>query len=191
MRRTAFDDRRDQEAADDHYIADRLMCRAEGCPNRWSVAEGMIGEGIRGLCSAHQWSDPMQWAAVTVEQQRRMMARGPARSHYTGADTLGCLRCGGGTPRAELSNYGGMCHGCYRLYLSGGRQQGSPISRQQCAEALEGLRGAVGGMGRGGKTWAHNLRDRELAGESLSKAQRDTWRAALQERVPQSPEVKA
>jgi hypothetical protein len=39
----------------------RLMCYAHGCPNKWSVQVG----GSKPMCSAHQWSDPDEWGAIT------------------------------------------------------------------------------------------------------------------------------
>jgi hypothetical protein len=39
-----------------------LMCKAHGCPNRWSVD---LGGG--GLCSRHAWVDPSKWGEVTRE----------------------------------------------------------------------------------------------------------------------------
>lgn len=36
-----------------------LMCRAHGCPNRWSVDIG------GGLCSRHAWVEPAKWGEVT------------------------------------------------------------------------------------------------------------------------------
>lgn len=41
-----------------------LMCRAQGCPNRWSID----AEGRNKLCSAHAWSDPHLWPRITQEQ---------------------------------------------------------------------------------------------------------------------------
>jgi hypothetical protein len=38
-----------------------LMCSANGCPNFWSVKMG------KPLCSAHQWSDPKEWGAITAK----------------------------------------------------------------------------------------------------------------------------
>lgn len=39
-----------------------LMCKAHGCPNRWSVD---LGGG--GLCSRHAWVEPSKWGEVTRE----------------------------------------------------------------------------------------------------------------------------
>jgi len=37
-----------------------LMCSAIGCPNFWTVKMG------KPLCSAHQWSEPKEWGAITA-----------------------------------------------------------------------------------------------------------------------------
>lgn len=50
-------DKTDQQ--DDHSS---LMCKAHGCPNRWSV-----DKGGGGLCSRHAWVDPSKWGEVTRE----------------------------------------------------------------------------------------------------------------------------
>lgn len=44
------------------------MCRAQECPNRWSVSEGH-------LCSAHAWAPPEKWYDITNEQLRLFAAR--------------------------------------------------------------------------------------------------------------------
>ena len=67
MKRSAFDDSRDQRIARESQHDSRLMCQASGCPNRWSVSD-QPGAGARGLCSAHAWSEPMHWPAITQEQ---------------------------------------------------------------------------------------------------------------------------
>lgn len=48
----------------DTNVEARLMCQANGCPNRWAVDAG----GGR-LCSAHQWASRPLWPQVTQEQQ--------------------------------------------------------------------------------------------------------------------------
>ena len=58
--------RRDQRTAADTPQADTrdLMCRADYCPNRWSV------DGGRGrCCSAHAWASTHRWPEITREQQ--------------------------------------------------------------------------------------------------------------------------
>jgi hypothetical protein len=58
---------RDKRIADEANGADReQMCRASDCPNRWSVHT----EGSAPLCSAHRWSEPQDWPAVTEKVKR-------------------------------------------------------------------------------------------------------------------------
>lgn len=66
MKRSAFDENRDQRIADHVSATDQaLMCRAQGCPLCWSVnAEGRVH-----LCSAHAWSDPEDWPRITARLQ--------------------------------------------------------------------------------------------------------------------------
>lgn len=63
MKRTAFDERRDQRIADESTVDRHLMCAADHCPRRWSVQRG----GEKGLCSAHAWADPNKWPQVTQD----------------------------------------------------------------------------------------------------------------------------
>lgn len=98
MKRSAFDERRDQHTADHHeargYTSD-LMCMAHGCPNRWSY-----DAGAGRMCSAHaSVSDRMLWPQVTQEQQDaetdRARARGepkPPQHRYTHAEKSEILR---------------------------------------------------------------------------------------------------
>ena len=62
MKRTAFDENRDQRVAEEAGADQRLMCCAHGCPNRWSVDIG------KRMCSAHYAADPIEWPAVTQQQ---------------------------------------------------------------------------------------------------------------------------
>ena len=48
------------EQQEDSYSP--LMCKAYGCPNRWSVD---FGSG--GMCSRHAWVEPTRWGQVTRE----------------------------------------------------------------------------------------------------------------------------
>jgi len=68
MKRSAFDNTRDQIAADREDFAKgytpELMCAAQGCPNRWSVD---AGQGR--CCSAHAWASRGQWPEITQQQQ--------------------------------------------------------------------------------------------------------------------------
>ena len=63
MKQSAYDRFRDNRVADDSDIDRDFMCRADGCPNKWSVRI----EGRQPLCSAHAWSDPHDWPAITQE----------------------------------------------------------------------------------------------------------------------------
>lgn len=66
MRRSAFDESRDQRIAEEVNSDRKLMCSAAGCPNRWTV-----DAGNGRACSAHAWADAKQWPAITREQQAR------------------------------------------------------------------------------------------------------------------------
>jgi hypothetical protein len=67
MRRTTFDENRDQRAVDEAVSGGSLMCCAHGCPNRWTVDSG--DRGIHRLCSAHAWSDRDRWPSITNQQR--------------------------------------------------------------------------------------------------------------------------
>jgi len=54
-----------QENQDDS----KLMCSANGCPNRWSINMG------KPLCSAHQWADPADWGKVTAKLNGMNLAK--------------------------------------------------------------------------------------------------------------------
>ena len=43
-----------------------VMCRADGCPNRWTVNT----EGACRLCRAHAWAPTNLWPLITNEQLR-------------------------------------------------------------------------------------------------------------------------
>ena len=45
--------------ADDGGLRDDTMCRANGCPNRWTVA------GSGRLCSTHAWAPAHEWPRLT------------------------------------------------------------------------------------------------------------------------------
>jgi hypothetical protein len=61
MRRTAFDESRDQRIANEAAPDRAQLCAANGCPNRWSV-------GPARLCSAHARADRHLWPQITQEQ---------------------------------------------------------------------------------------------------------------------------
>jgi hypothetical protein len=65
-KQTAFERAVDQRVADESTSYDPLMCRAKGCPNRWSVDSG--DRGVNHLCSAHAWSDSRDWPQITQAQ---------------------------------------------------------------------------------------------------------------------------
>ncbi len=51
-----------------------LNCAAYNCPNRWSV-----DAGNGRLCSAHAWSDPMDWGRISAhENSKTIMGAGKA-----------------------------------------------------------------------------------------------------------------
>jgi hypothetical protein len=63
MKRTAFDQFDDKRVAEGANDDRALMCSAHQCPNRWSV-----DNGSGRLCSAHAWSDRLEWPAITAQQ---------------------------------------------------------------------------------------------------------------------------
>lgn len=63
MKRTTFDETRDQRIANETMAERSLMCAARGCPNRWAVD---AGKGK--LCSAHAWADAAEWPLITEQQ---------------------------------------------------------------------------------------------------------------------------
>lgn len=61
MKRTTFDKTGDQIAADRSGPDPKLMCTANGCPNRWSTSDGQ-------LCRWHAAeTDPHKWPWITQE----------------------------------------------------------------------------------------------------------------------------
>lgn len=63
MKRTRFDDSRDQRIAAEAGPDHALMCSANGCPNRWTC------DFAGRLCSAHAHAERHEWPAVTQQQQ--------------------------------------------------------------------------------------------------------------------------
>ena len=80
MRRTAFDETRDQHIASEVTSERSLQCAAPGCPNRWSV-DGEAGR----TCSAHAWADRRDWPRVTREQLDHQVER----ARYGAAERAG------------------------------------------------------------------------------------------------------
>lgn len=91
-----FNAKRDAETVRELDADHTLMCRASGCPNRWTVDSGAP------LCSAHAWCDPVHWPQVTQEQldaqldrARRVESAPPSAKRWTHAEKtelLGRLR---------------------------------------------------------------------------------------------------
>lgn len=86
MKRTAFDESRDQRVANETGRSASLMCRAHGCPNLWSTSIG-------NLCRWHAASEPHYWPEITREQQdaetdRAVYASAERREVYTQPMTL-------------------------------------------------------------------------------------------------------
>lgn len=59
MKRSAFDEHRDQRIAAESQSDRHLMCAAHGCPLRWSVNFG------EPLCSVHNGYERHDWPRVT------------------------------------------------------------------------------------------------------------------------------
>lgn len=77
MRRTTFDEKRDQHTAD--YAADPVdvvgRCSADGCPNIWTTSQGM-------LCQWHHAEkDRHLWPYVTAELRREITDRAFAKQN--------------------------------------------------------------------------------------------------------------
>lgn len=123
----------DEKIAAEVESENKLMCQAHNCPNRWSV-----DAGNGRLCSAHAWSDPMDWGAITQRIHSAQFTK-VSRTPEPPMDPM--------TPEEK------------RYVL------------QRLAEAFKAPKDY--------KAWAHNLRDREAAGEELSPLKRKMWRDAL------------
>lgn len=103
MRRARFDERSENGGAA-LAIEDTsaLMCRAHGCPMRWSFA--LTGES-RGLCSAHQQADKAEeWPAITdrvrngwwpYRKQTREESAEMMAARNAASDEVSALRGGG------------------------------------------------------------------------------------------------
>ena len=65
---------RDQRIADEtQQYAEHLMCKAHGCPCRWSV-----DAGNGRLCSSHAWADHGDWPRIT----QRLIDAEADRAYY-------------------------------------------------------------------------------------------------------------
>ncbi len=134
---------RDQRIADETLQYDeKLMCKAKGCPHRWSV-----NAGSGKLCSAHAWSDPQDWPRITREQSDaetdRAMYGSPARHKPPAAPlTLEQKRAIGAKLRQAMRNPGGR-DWAYRLRDREARgEKLNQAQRTMWREAL-GIRGDV------------------------------------------------
>ena len=136
---------RDERIADDSSVSLQLMCKVDGCPNRWSYAEGLIGEGIRGICSAHHAAPSHEWEAVTQHEQFASYERARQAAMPKPA------------PRF--------------------------INRDERLAVLQRLKAGILGANEPGRAWAYRLKEREEAGEKLTRAQQQTWRQALEGRL--------
>jgi hypothetical protein len=87
----------------------------------------------------------------------------PPHGQLVQPDRIACNRCNAPTQRETLSAYGGMCFRCFEAWQNERRE--SPDIGDKTA--------------RGARDWAHALKRRHEAGDRLTKAQVDAYRAAL------------
>lgn len=85
---------------------------------------------------------------------------------------MACLRCRKLTLTETLSQYGARCFECHEAYCRFGQPEGRPLAREEKVAILDKLRSVTTAQ-QSGREWAHRLRDRHLAGGSLSRTQRD------------------
>jgi len=101
------------------------------------------------------------------------------------ANHLPCARCNSHTEREILANLGGRCHACYEAFLAEANPswyRGGKLTAEQrrnCAARAKAACSAINSPDANPKAWAYRLRDREARGESLTGAQRESWRAVL------------
>jgi len=67
-----------------------LMCRAHGCPLKWSVQTGEVT-----ACSYHAWSDPKEWPRITEQIRMGLAVLKREGETVTVADMKTRLRKGG------------------------------------------------------------------------------------------------
>ena len=118
------------EQQEDSYSP--LMCKAHGCPNRWSVD---LGGG--GLCSRHAWVDASKWGQVTQEMASETSFGAPAEMvrELSKSDKLEILR--------RLQNLGRNPNRVWAEALREREQSGerlTPFQKSAWREAL-GVRG--------------------------------------------------
>lgn len=118
------------EQQEDSYSP--LMCKAHGCPNRWSVD---LGGG--GMCSRHAWVDPSKWGQITREMASEASLGYPAASvkEYSQSEKVEILR--------RLQNLGRNPNRVWAEALREREQSGerlTPFQKSAWREAL-GVRG--------------------------------------------------
>lgn len=65
----------------EQQVEQSLMCRAHGCPLRWSVQTGDVT-----ACSYHAWADPKHWPRITEDIRNGVAKLQPTRETVTVAD---------------------------------------------------------------------------------------------------------
>jgi hypothetical protein len=167
MKRTAFDQSRDERVANDVAVSQTLLCAANGCPNRWSVD---AGQGR--CCSAHAWAGKSLWPQITQEQVDAETDR--ARANAV-AQSQPVKRLSPAEKRAILSRIAGMSD-AMRL-----RRDESPRAWAYALRERENRGEELNDMQR--DAWrralgAHGLLDRVVQGMDIPAADITT---ALQE----------
>lgn len=98
-----------------------------------------------------------------------------------------CRFCGCTASYETLSSYGARCGACYAAYLRGDREPMTHLSVEEKKDIAGALRTVLTSRPPA-HAWAERLRERENAGERLTPAQRNAWRAVLHEN-PQADEA--
>jgi hypothetical protein len=106
VKRSAFDEHRDQRIAAESHSDRALMCSAHGCPLRWSVNFGQPLCSVHNRYELHDWPRMTDWLneREADEAFRRQQPAPPARvKHWTSDEK----RAIGQRLRAALRNQGG------------------------------------------------------------------------------------
>ena len=106
----------------------------------------------------------------------------------SGAGMLPCSFCGRQTEHAVLVEYGARCGPCFNAYVTRDRPVSRILTSDEKRAVLHRLRVLLS-VQQHPRAWAHRLRDREDAGERLTRIQRDAWRTALNESENQESEA--
>ena len=92
-----------------------------------------------------------------------------------------CTVCGKWAEQEEISSHGSRCRSCFRGYCNElNRDIGSVHTKEDKLEICAWLRGVMQAPADP-KSWATRLRDKEQAGETITRLQARMWRAALGE----------